>query len=199
MMPPESLKPEAPQTAARGTGRGQTKKPHHAAATSPLESAPGRTLGRPPKFASPSRPITVTLPESTLQGLKCIHPDCGQAIVKLTEAAVRRSRVGHPAVEIVEMAANIGIILVGPSKALRRIPFLHLVEVADSRFLLALDPGHDLSGLEIAIRDMIDDISGEENGERELLRDLLEAIKQVRKAERVSIAEILFVKPGENE
>jgi hypothetical protein len=162
-------------------------------------SAPGRskTLGRPPKFTGPSRPITVTLPESTLQALKSIHPDCGQAIVKLTEAELRRARTGTglPPVEIVEMAANTGLILVGPSKALRGIPFLHLIEVARERFLLALDPGHDFHDLEIAIRDMLDETAARETKERELLERLLQAIKQVRKAEKVSMAEILFVNP----
>lgn len=179
--------PPVPARPAAGSGR-------------PLQGAQAKSLakksvgGRPPKYAGPSRPITVTLPESTLKGLEHIHPDRGKAIVKLTEAALRTAPGSQPLVEIVEMAANTGLLIVGPSKTLRRIPFLHLVEVAPGRFLLALDSGNDFKNLEIAIHDVLEDVPESEARERELIRLLLERIRHVRKSERVSMAEILFVK-----
>src|SRR4029079_11482540 len=39
--------------------------------------------GRPRKFAQPSRPVTVTLPEDTLTRLGTIDADLGRAIVAL--------------------------------------------------------------------------------------------------------------------
>lgn len=150
--------------------------------------------GRPPKFDEPSRPITVTLPDSTLEGLSRVDPDRGQAIVKLTKHALGQGRETTPPVEIVKMAANTGLIIVGPSVALRRIPFLHLVEVAPTRYLLALDPGNDFKALEIAIHDVLDEVAEDDIQERRLLRDLLDHIKHLRKSDRVSIAEILFVR-----
>ena len=162
---------------------------------SPAKKAAG---GRPPKYVGPSRPITVTLPESTLKGLESIHQDRGQAIVKLTEAALRTAPGAPPLVEIVEMATNTGLLLVGPSKVLRRIPFLHLVEVAPGRFLMALDAGNDFKTLELAIHDVLEDVPHDELNERELIRQLLEKIKLVRKSERASVAEILFVKLNDN-
>ena len=53
-----------------------------------------------------------------------------------------------PLVEIVKTSADMGIIVVGPSKALSHISFLHLVEVAPARYLLALDSGYDFNNLE---------------------------------------------------
>ena len=150
--------------------------------------------GRPPKFDEPSRPITVTLPDSTLEGLLRVDPDRGQAIVKLTKHALGEGRETVPQVEIVKMAANTGILIVGPSVALRRIPFLHLVEVAPTRFLLALDPGNDFKALEIAIHDVLDEVAENDIRERRLLRELLDHIKHLRKSDRVSVAEILFVR-----
>jgi len=44
--------------------------------------------GRPRKFAEPSRPITITLPEKTLRSLERIDTDRGRAIVKVTERAL---------------------------------------------------------------------------------------------------------------
>jgi hypothetical protein len=77
---------------------------------------------------------------------------------------------------------------------LRRIPFLHLVEVAPARYLIALNPGNDFKTLELAIRDVLDDVPDEDERERELIGQLLEKISQVRRSESVSMAEILFVK-----
>ena len=65
--------------------------------------------GRPPKFDEPSRPITLTLPESTLEGLRQIDADRGQAVVKLTRGALRtlnhdelQGMAGHEFCHIVE-------------------------------------------------------------------------------------------------
>jgi hypothetical protein len=158
-----------------------------------LTQGPKVTGGRPLKYGEPSRPITVTLPESILRSLEQIHHDRGKAIVKLTAAAVNRSRTSPPKVEIVEMAANTGLLVVDRCDALLRIPFLHLVEVAPDRFLLALDPGNDFRTLEIAIQDVLDDVPVDAASERDLLIQLLRQIRSVRKAETVSMAEVLFV------
>jgi hypothetical protein len=149
--------------------------------------------GRPPKYDEPSRPVTLTLPESTLDGLRLIDSDRGQAIVKLTQNALRSVGADQPQVEIMEMAANIGLLIIGPSAALRRIPFLHLVEVAPARFLLAMDPGNDFKNLELAIHDVLEDVPHEDHRERELIAQLLSHIRSVRKNEKVRMAEILFV------
>ncbi len=149
--------------------------------------------GRPPKFSGPSRPVTLTLPESTLEGLKQIHADRGQAIVKLTEAALRSGAAPHSHVEIVQMADNTGLLVVGPSEVLRRIPFLHLVEVAPGRFVMAMDPGNDFRVLELALRDALEDVPESDQRERELVAQLLEQISVLRKSARVRMAEILFV------
>lgn len=151
--------------------------------------------GRPPKFAEPSRAITLTLPESTLRELEHIDLDRGHAIVKLTKKVLRSDNGAQPLVEIVEMAADTGLVVIGPSRALRQISFLHLIEVAPARYLLALDPGHDFRTLEIAISDVLDDLPEGETRERELVVQLLEHIRRLRKTERVSMAKILFVKP----
>lgn len=137
--------------------------------------------------------MTLTLPESTLEGLRQIDADRGQAIVKLTQNALRKNNADLPLVEIMEMAANIGLLIIGPSAALRKIPFLHLVEVAPARFLLAMDPGNDFKNLELAIHDVLDDVPEEDLRERELIAQLLSHIRNVRKNERVRMAEILFV------
>ena len=160
---------------------------------------PKRTIknnagGRPPKFAEPSRPVTLTLPNSTLSSLQHINPDRSRAIVELTKKALSGGgETVKPLVEIVEMAKGTGLVIVGPSETLRRIPFLHLVEVAPARYLLALDRGYGFDSLEIAISDAVDDNLCEEQ-EKELMTELLRQIKKLRRSQRGSTAEILFVR-----
>lgn len=151
--------------------------------------------GRPPKFAEPSRPVTVTLPESTLSALQQVNPDRSRAIVELTKKAMRNAGIKKPLVEIVAIAKDAGLVIVGPSKTLRRIAFLRLVEVAPARYLLAVEQGHSFHSLEIAIADALEDKPDEER-ERELLMDLHGHFKGLRRAKRTKMAEILLVKPG---
>jgi hypothetical protein len=149
--------------------------------------------GRPPKFGVPSRAVTLTLPEETLTDLLKIDRDRGQAIVKLTKSALGKDESPRSMVEVVEMVADIGLLVVGPSALLRRIPFLHLVEVSTGRYLMALSPGNDVKSLEIAITDMVDDLPELDERERNLLLELLGHLRKLRKKERVSMAELLFV------
>ena len=149
--------------------------------------------GRPPKFAESSRPITLTLPDSTLRDLQHVDSDRGHAIVKLTRRALHSNGVPKPLVEISKISADTGLIVIGPSKALRQIPFLHLVEVAPARYLLALASGHDFKSLEIPINDVLDDLPQSEKRERELIVQLRQHMKGLRKSKRTSTAAILFV------
>jgi hypothetical protein len=154
-------------------------------------SAPKGPGGRPPKFPEPSRPVTLTLPESTLAELQEINPDRSHAIVQLTKR-LRATEDKTPLVEIVEMAKDTGLVVTGPSKTLQKFTFLRLVEVAPSRFLLAFEQGHDFHNLEIAILDALEDERIER--ERKLLTELLNHVKGLRKSKRVSMAEILVIK-----
>lgn len=146
--------------------------------------------GRPRKYAEPSQPITVTLPNSTLRQLQKIDQDRGRAIVKITRAA---SSSGQPQVEVVEFSENTGLVLVGPSPTLEAIPFLRLVEVAPARFLLALTPGHEFHQLEIALSDVLDEPNNTSSSDRELISSLLSHFKNFRKSDSVSTAQILLV------
>ena len=151
--------------------------------------------GRPPKFNEPSRPVTLTLPIRVLEGLQQIDPDRARAVVKLFQMALPPLRDPERMVDVVEMAAGKGLLLVGPGKALRRIPFLHLLEISPGRFLLALDPGHDFRTLELAVRDVLEEAGPDGTLERELLERLLRQIGKLRRSGRVSMAHVLFVTP----
>ena len=78
--------------------------------------------GRPPKFMEASRPITVTLPERTLEYLNEIDSDRAKAIVKAAEAMMETRKHAPRKMDVVKVAPNTGILLVPHSKSLQKIP-----------------------------------------------------------------------------
>jgi len=150
--------------------------------------------GRPPKFREPRHPVTMTLPERILDQLAEIDPDRTCAVVKVTEA-VMGSGTGHfKPVELVEMAPGKSLIVVGPNKALRQIPWLKLIEIARARYLLTIPSGTPIEALEVALRDLSNDPKLQKNErENSVIQELLNLIGQQRRTQRLSKAEILII------
>ena len=161
----------------------------------PPTSRPGvkHAGGRPPKFSEPRRAVTVTLPERTLARLADVDTDRARAIVKVTDAALGKELPPGRLVEVLETEPGMGVILVGPSKYLRRIPWLKLVEVAPLRYLLVLPTGTPIDTLEVALRDVLDDLPASEERERDILEQLELRMRHLRRGKKVTKAEMLFV------
>lgn len=151
-------------------------------------------MGRPPKFSEPSKRITVTLPNRTLADLGAISPDVAVAITKATGATVGSQHRHGNEVEVVEMIPGHSLIVVGPSAALATIPWLSMVEITPSRYLLAIPSGTAVEALEVAISDVIERQAPANKAEREMLEELRNLISRVRRASIVSKAELLIVK-----
>ena len=157
--------------------------------------------GRPPKFRGPRRPITMTLPESTLERLESIDMDRARAIVKLTDAAMPLDSSAQKKIDIVEVAPGLGIIIVGPSRLLQKVPGLRLVEVAPMRFLLTIPPGTSVDSFELAIMDLLEDGESKEDWEISTLTQLRDLIRALRREGKLMKAEMLFIDtraPGQN-
>lgn len=149
--------------------------------------------GRPPKFREPSRPVTVTLPESALARLAAIDSDRARAIVKATDVAMPLDGKPRTQVEQVEIMPGLSIILLGPSRSLKKIKWLRLVEVAPTRFLLVIPSGTSIDSLEVAIIDLLDKAEWHNPWERSLLERLRDMIRTLRREGRLSKAELLFI------
>ena len=157
------------------------------------ESKPHNLGGRPRKFNESSRPITVTLPERTLTLLASVDNDRALAITKATDWVTRSKQGNVPKVEIVEVEKGRAIILVGPSKCLKRLDWLRLVEIAPARFLLVLPSGTAIETLEVAVMDMLDGLAKQDEYERELLMGLRGCLTRQRRGNKVSKAEMLLI------
>lgn len=163
---------------------------------SPPNSTNRSSGGRPPKFDEPSRPITVTLPERTLKELEIIDADRAVAIVKATDNAVGSGFGSERLVELVTISKDQSLIVVAPCQSLRRIPWLNMVEIAPTRFLLALPSGTQVEVLEVAISDILEHLPETEARERSILGELRTLIASIRRNGRVTKAELLFVSTG---
>ena len=155
----------------------------------PRDRRPG---GRPRKYAEPSQPVTVTLPQSTLRQLEHVDTDRGRAIVKLARQASRGTDA-EPVVELVDIGGGTGLVLIGSAPILNRIRFLQLAEVGPGRHLIALSPGHGIHELEVALTDLLHD-GAARNTDRDLITRLLELLRNFRKSDGVSTAEILLLR-----
>ena len=150
--------------------------------------------GRPPKFREPRHPVTMTLPERILDQLAEIDPDRTCAVVKVTEAVAGTKSGRFKPVELVEMAPGKSLIVVGPSKVLRQIPWLKLIEIARARYLLTVPSGTPVEALEVALTDLSRNPELQKNDhENTVLRELLNLIGHQRRTKHMSKAEILII------
>lgn len=142
----------------------------------PLKPRPGR----PRKYATPSRAVTVTLPEDVIAQLQRHDGDVGGGIVSLFE---RRRGNGVPAAPVAEISryGSHGVIIVPNLAALKRLPGVELVPIGSGRALISLDKPHSVSELELAVRDAAEKTK---NGSSD--RRALEAVADILRSARIS-------------
>lgn len=150
--------------------------------------------GRPPKFTEESSPITVTLPHRTVKNLRDIDSDRAKAIVKCVDYMVQANPEERK-VDVVKVTKDSALLIVPPSRILQSIPWLQLIEIAPSRFLLVIPSGTATEALEIALVDLIEHLPEEEVAEKNLMTDLRKKLSQNRRKDGLSKGEILFINP----
>ena len=151
--------------------------------------------GRPPKFAEPSHPVTITLPDRILDQLHRIDGDRAKAIVKAVDRVLGAGGRGGALrrVELVKISPTASILMVPSNRSLRRIPWLQMIEVAPNRHLLAIDSGTPIEKVELGLLDLIENARSSGSDEVELLEALRETIGTIRRGQRISKAEILVI------
>jgi hypothetical protein len=147
--------------------------------------------GRPRKYAEPSSPITLTLPNRILKRLEQIDKDRGKAIVKCVESLTDLDSTSR-GIKIVKATEESAIIVVPTRSHLETIPWLRLVEIAPAQFLLSMPGGTHVSLLEVAILDLLEHLP-DDDGERLMLEELRHYLTTHRRKSKVSKGEILFV------
>lgn len=156
------------------------------------DSSPNKG-GRPPKFGEPSRPVTVTLPLSTLEHLAAIDADRAKAIVKATQSLHNTDVTELTSVGELPFTDAETLLVVPDNRFLRRIPWLSLIEVSPGRHLLSLKSGTSLEKLEVTLGDFLDAPGDASPAELDLLRTLLECLRTPRRNRAVHTEEILVI------
>jgi len=118
--------------------------------------------GRPPKFGRPGRVVALTLPEEVVLGLRKVNADLAWAIVTLfnkTSTAAKTTRLTlHPSDEA-ELVAVGGLrsLIVVPRQLFTNLdlPGVSIIPLHDDRAFLALEPGHGMSDLVLAVDDRL--------------------------------------------
>ena len=152
----------------------------------PLKSAallaPPRR-GRPRKFTSPARPVTVTLPEHVLDALASIDVDLGRAIVRLTQPVLADRP--HPPAELATFGRH-SVIVVNPSRTLERRTGVELLHLPDGRALISFDQTRTIAALELLIKDSLEDPDLPRQG-REVFIAIDDILKTARRSDGVSM------------
>ena len=89
--------------------------------------------GRPRKFQTPSRAVTLTLPDDVLALLTGIDRDLSRAVVRVTQPEMARGP--HPPAELVAFGRR-GVIVVNPTRTLEEQTGVLLIPLSDGRALI---------------------------------------------------------------
>jgi hypothetical protein len=152
--------------------------------------------GRPRKFREPSRSVTVTLPQRTLNSLRWIDADRAKAIVKAVDDAVSPWKDAGPQVDVLEMAPGTGLVVVPAHRSLKTVAWIRMIQIAPARYLLAVEPGTPSEKVEVALMDLIDEASRSAPDEVPVLAMLRATLGKLRRDNKLSRAEVLLIDIG---
>src|SRR5262249_49790062 len=86
--------------------------------------------GRPRTCAAPSRSVTLTLPETTIEALASVDRDLSRAVVRIASPALARR--SHPPAELT-MFGRRAVIVVNPTRTLEQRTGVFLIPLPDGR------------------------------------------------------------------
>lgn len=152
-----------------------------------------RSGGRPRKFRGPSRVVTLTLPDRTIEQLSDIDGDRAKAIVKAAQFATSGARDDDTRVDLVEVSAGVALIIVPYCRYLHESPDISLAQIVPGRFLIMLPEGTPLSTVEIAVGDQLALMDQSDTRDREVLQQLLTHLRAARRANRANMASVVLV------
>jgi hypothetical protein len=146
-----------------------------------------------PKNNDPERIVTIALQEKTLNVLESYDQDLAQAIMKMTDQAIQRAFPKGSSYEIVKVAPRKSVFIVGSNTQLSKIRWLKLIEIAPGRNLITIPTGTSLESLEVAILELIENMSSDKVMDQTLLKEFCKYVGRLRRNNKMSTVEILLV------
>jgi hypothetical protein len=165
----------------------------------PIRSAlPSPRRGRPRKFGTPSRAVTLTLPENVIDALGHVDRDLSRAVVRVAQPEIRKRP--HAAAEL-STFGNRAVIVIRPTRTLERQIGVVLVPLSDGRALISFDESMTPARLELKIEDALEDASLAA-GDLEILGSIRELLKEARRSSSVTLSQrniIVIERNGKSE
>ena len=154
-----------------------------AASLSPLSHALRRRRGRPRKFGGPSRAVTLTLPETTLEKLSAIDSDLSRAVVAMTNK--KASLNGRPPADLAVFGRR-AVITIRPTRSLEQHTGIDLVPLPDGRALIMFDHPQTTAELELLILDALDN-AGLDGEDRRVFEGIGAILRDARRSNDVAL------------
>ena len=134
--------------------------------------------GRPRKFGRAARSVALTLPLDVIATLERHDSDLARAIVHLAA----RSGPERAAAREAELSrfGRRAVIVVSPSRTLRRIPGVELVPLPSGRALISLDRSVTPEAFELRLRDALD--AGVPDSDRAGVRQVVQVLADARRS-----------------
>jgi hypothetical protein len=119
-----------------------------------VDRAVAARRGRPRKFTSPSRAVTLTLPEHVIDALGAVDRDLSRAVVRLVQPELAKGP--RPSAELASFGRH-AVIVVRPSRTLERRTGVVLVPLPDGRALISFEESKTIPELELQLQDLLED------------------------------------------
>jgi hypothetical protein len=157
----------------------------------PRPSPRASKRGRPRKFGRPARSVALTLPLDVIATLERHDSDLARAIVQLT-ARAGADRAAAREAELSRYGRR-AVIVVNPSRTLRKIPGVELVPLPSGRTLISLDRTLTPEAFELRLRDALE--AGVPDADRDGIRDVVQVLADARRsgAVRLQVRTILVL------
>lgn len=149
----------------------------------PLAAFPVRRRGRPRKFATPSRPVTVTLPDDVLDALGAIDADIGRAIVRLAQPEIGRRP--HEPAEL-ETFGRHAVIVVNRSRALESRTGVELIPLPDGRALISFEQPMSIAALELLLADAVEGTRLSDR-DRAVFQGIADTLRTARRSTNITL------------
>lgn len=139
--------------------------------------------GRPRKFPTPSRAVTLTLPEAVIDALAAVDPDLSLAVARVAQPLI--ARPPHARAELAVFGRR-AVIVVHPSRPLERQVGVDLVPLPDGRALISFDQAMTIPQIELTLRDAIDR-GGLTTADRQTFEAIVDILASARRSRRVAL------------
>jgi hypothetical protein len=146
---------------------------------------PSPRRGRPRKFGTPSRAVTLTLPENVIEALERVDRDLSRAVVRVAQPEIRKRP--HTAAELSTFGTR-AVIVVTPTRTLERQVGVMLVPLSDGRALISFDESMTPARLELTIEDALEDETLQP-GDVEILASIRELLREARRSSSVTLSQ----------